>query len=373
MSQTSQYPAVDGIYGPYPTKRGNRYGVRIKGYHKEGFRTKADAIYKRDQFRTDKYEQKTSPEKFQARRSKKITIADLLQLVVDDFKRNNLASLKDALEHQRFWVKFKGSVRASTVTGSTLKTWGDEMLKMGLCTATVNRKVSKLLRGYTIATLEEEPPLLYNRPAWKKLGENNPRPGFVENANYHLIRDALPMYVRVPLTIGYWCGMRKDEIFGIQWSQVTFNDLKQTVRMQLAETKNGESRQVVMSGDMYTTLRAWREETKDVCCAYVCQRNGRPLKSIEDIWNATCIRLGLGTGRFDPATSQYREYKGVLFHDLRRTMVRNMESAGVSRERARRISGHKTDSVYSRYNIVNEADLEDAGRKVVAYIGEGVQ
>jgi hypothetical protein len=44
-------------------------------------------------------------------------------------------------------------------------------------------------------------------------------------------------------------------------------------------------------------------------------------------------------------------------------MVRNMESAGVSRERARRISGHKTDSVNSRYNIVNEADLEDAGRR----------
>src|SRR5690349_14440164 len=45
-------------------------------------------------------------------------------------------------------------------------------------------------------------------------------------------------------------------------------------------------------------------------------------------------------------------------------MVRNMESAGVSRERARRISGHKTDSVYSRYNIVNEAELEDAGRRI---------
>ena len=51
-------------------------------------------------------------------------------------------------------------------------------------------------------------------------------------------------------------------------------------------------------------------------------------------------------------------------HDARRTAVRNMDRAGVPRQVAKQITGHKTDAVYNRYRIVNEQDIREGMAKV---------
>ena len=48
--------------------------------------------------------------------------------------------------------------------------------------------------------------------------------------------------------------------------------------------------------------------------------------------------------------------------------MRNLERAGVSEKVAQLISGHKTRSVFDRYNIVSAEDIRDAGRKLSEYI-----
>ena len=81
-------------------------------------------------------------------------------------------------------------------------------------------------------------------------------------------------------------------------------------------------------------------------------------------WTKACSTCGLGTltevdeRPYDPI------YSGLTLHDLRRSAVRNLRKAGVGEKEAMKILGHKTRSVFDRYNIVSTDDVMDAMRKV---------
>ncbi len=54
----------------------------------------------------------------------------------------------------------------------------------------------------------------------------------------------------------------------------------------------------------------------------------------------------------------------MVFHDLRRTAIRNMERAGVPRAVAMKLVGHRTESIYRRYCIVDERMLREGVEKL---------
>lgn len=82
---------------------------------------------------------------------------------------------------------------------------------------------------------------------------------------------------------------------------------------------------------------------------------GKAVKDFRGAWKKACEAAGV---------------PGRIFHDFRRTAVRNLERAGVSRSVAMLMTGHKTEAIYRRYAIVSEADLHVAARQLDAVTGE---
>jgi integrase len=185
------------------------------------------------------------------------------------------------------------------------------------------------------------------------LEENNVRKGFLEHEAYVKLRNALPEGVQLLFVVGYHVGCRSGELLKVKWSQVDL--VAKRIRLEPGTTKNKQSRHLPIFGEMIERLSLEKQirDTTFPDCAAVFHRHGKPVRNFRKSWDAACKAAGL---------------VGLLFHDLRRTAVRNMVRAGIPEKTAMAISGHKTRSVFDRYNIVNDRDLTDAGAKLERYL-----
>lgn len=126
--------------------------------------------------------------------------------------------------------------------------------------------------------------------------------------------------------------------------------LNDTICLYSGETKNDEGRIVALTKECRAPVTEMRKG-KQAEDYLLTRENGDSVRDLRGAWDALVTAAGL------PA---------LLLHDFRRSAVRNMIRRGVPERVAMRISGHKTRSVFDRYNIVSEADLTDAARKIEA-------
>ena len=185
------------------------------------------------------------------------------------------------------------------------------------------------------------------------LQERNIRQGFFEREQYQAVLRHLPDDLRPLIIFAYITGWRvRSEVQPLQWAQVDFE--AGTVRWSRAPTKNQEGRTFYMTPELRALLVAQWEQTRDLqrrtgqIIPWVFHRKGQRIREFKRAWATACPRLAGCPGR--------------LVHDLSRTAVRNMVRAGVSERVAmlRFASGHRTRSVFERYNVTSEGDLREA-------------
>ena len=284
----------------------------------------------------------------------RVTLDDLAVDLLQDYRLKGKKSLDTAgYSVGALRSFFGGTTRARNIGTTEIRDFIEERLEAGLSNSTINRDLRILNRMFTLAA-KHEPPKMDKAPKVPKLKDADPRQGFFEHDEYLKLLDALPSYLKPVLTFGYKTGWRKGEILNLGWDRVNLKE--GTVRLKPSQTKNSQAKTIVLDEELKGLLRGQRN-TKSRGCPYVFHRNGKRIKDFRGTWKKACKDAGL---------------EGKIFHDLRRTAVRNMVRAGVPEVVAMKVSGHKTRSTFERYNIVDEKDLKQAAVSLSEYLDSKV-
>jgi integrase len=297
----------------------------------------------------------------------KLTLKDALADVVNDYTTNGKKSLKDVQGKIRLHLHpFFGEHRKmTTITTSALREFVAGRQEAEASNAEINRELAVLRRAFNLAIQAGR---LLAKPHFPMLKERNTRTGFLERDQIDRVCAALEAtktadddrrnaselanVVRFAFATGW---RTASEVLPLQWRNVDWAG--RCVRLDPHTTKNGEARSFPFTTDIETVLKeqlAIHETLKkaDRVVPFVFHRNGGRIKYFRAAWETACKEAGC---------------PNALVHDMRRSAVRTFERAGVPRSAAMSMVGHKTESIYRRYAIVDEAMQREAAARLDAF------
>lgn len=282
----------------------------------------------------------------------RLTFDDLSRMIETDYTvnaRRSGARLTASLKRLR---EFFGMDRALDITTDRVNAYVASRQAAGAKNATIQNELAALKRAFTLARQARR---LTVQPYIPHLRVSNTREGFFEASELEAVAKHLPVDLRPLVKFAALTGWRRGEVLGLQWSAVDFE--AGVVRLAPGTTKNEEGREFPFSAlpPLRALLEEQRQRTralerkKGIIIPHVFHRAGRPIQEFRKPWAAACKAAGV---------------PDALFHDLRRSAVRNLERAGVPRSVAMKLTGHKTEAVYRRYAIADAAALAEGVAKL---------
>jgi len=171
----------------------------------------------------------------------------------------------------------------------------------------------------------------------KRLPENNIRQRLLTGDEFKALLNACELHLKPIIEMGYWMGMRKDEIVSLTWPEV---DLKKGfIRLPAERTKTDSPRTIPLHPEVRTTLERL---PRGLHTDRVFLRFGQPFDEIKHSFQSACEKAKI---------------ENFTFHDLRHCALNNLRKAGNDFFQIMALSGHKTISVFKRYNLVTEEEL----------------
>jgi integrase len=291
----------------------------------------------------------------------RITVGQLLDDLETDVKLRQVGGLDGILSHLKRIRQAFGDRRATDIGTATV----DKYIKARLsepdppAKATVNRETQLLAQAFRLGVEHQR---ISAAPKVRKLSEKgNVRQGFFEQGDFERVVEGLPRPLKGYAQFAYYSGWRRGEIQSLLWADVDM--LAQTIRLRPLNSKEREGRVLKLPVGLWNIIMnqwALREfekgrkghKTRGIS-DLVFHRQGQPNGDIRVSWREACAAA---------------KVEAKLFHDFRRTAVRNMIRAGVPERIAMAISGHKTNSMLYRYAIVREDDTKEALERTQAYL-----
>jgi site-specific recombinase XerD len=296
----------------------------------------------------------------------RVVFKQLADNLLNDYKANRRRSLErvtDALDH--LLAAFDG-YRAQDICGDMVTKYVVDRQTEGAANATINREQAALKRMYRLAAEK----LAGYCPPVRMLEENNVRQGFFERPEFEATLASLPADLKPVFEVAYITGWRiKSEILTRQRSHLDF--ASGWLRLEPGETKNRKGRMFPLLPELRAVLervaadtRTFEEKTGRVV-PWLFNRQGERIRSFRRAWITACRRAGLA--RVVERDGRTVVYPLRIPHDFRRTAVRNLERAGVPRSTAMAMVGHRTESIYRRYAIVDETMLREGAERLTAF------
>jgi integrase len=292
----------------------------------------------------------------------RVKYKELRDLIITDYTINRKKSLDRVNVSLSHLDGYFTGYNVLEITTDEIDKYKIKRLDAQAAPASINRELSCLKRMFSLAVTAGKAPAV---PTIKQLQERNTRKGFFEHGQFLALREALPHYLKGLVTFAYKTGWRREEILALTWSQVDQENW--IVRLEPGTTKSDGGRSYSLDEELIEIFKGqWaKRKATGRLTPYVFPNkrfyrikessqkgdNGK-INNFNKAWKAACEEAGIDK----------------LFHDLRRTAVRNMVRAGIPERVAMQISGHKTRSVFDRYDIVSDRDLKEASAKLEQHL-----